>query len=103
MQLVKNIVYVAGFALLAASCNQVDFKKTKGGMPYKLYASKKGAKVEDGKWVKMHVTQKIGDSVLFDSHKSQPIYFQINAASAQPYDPSEIFTLLKEGDSIQQV
>ncbi len=103
MQLVKNFIYVAGFALLAASCNQVDFKKSKGGMPYKLYPSKTGAKVEDGKWVKMHITQKIKDSVLFDSRKSVPIYFQINAAASQPYDPSEVFSLMKEGDSIYTV
>ncbi len=103
MQLVKNILLVAGFAVIAASCNQVDFKKTKGGMPYKLYPSKTGKKVEDGKWVKMHISQKIKDSVLFDSRKSLPVYFQINAASTQPYDPSEVFTLMKEGDSIYTV
>jgi len=103
MQLIKNIFLCAGVALLAASCNQVDFKKTKGGMPYKLIASKDGKKVEDGKFVKMHITSKIKDSMMFDTYKSTPVYFQINKAAEKPYDPSEIFTMLKEGDSVYAV
>lgn len=103
MQLVKNILYVAGIALMASSCDNVDFQKTKGGMPYKLYASKSGKKVENGKFVKMQVKQTIKDSVLFSTYTSMPVYFQINEAAQQPYDPSELFTTLKEGDSVYTV
>ena len=103
MQLVKKSLFAAGVVLLAASCNQVDFKKTKGGMPYKLFASKSGKKVENGKFVKMHITTKIKDSMMFDTYKSLPVYFQINTAQEKPYDPSEVFNLLKEGDSVYAV
>lgn len=103
MQLVRNILYAACFALLTTGCDNVDFQKTKGGMPYKLYASKSGKKVENGKFVKMQVKQSIKDSVLFNTYTSLPVYFQINESAKQPYDPSEVFTLLKEGDSIYTV
>ncbi len=103
MQSVKTILFSAGIVLMAAGCNQVDFKKTKGGMPYKLFASKEGKKVENGKFVKMHITTKIKDSMMFNTYKSLPVYFQINTASEKPYDPSEVFTLIKEGDSIYAV
>ena len=31
---------MAAIALAMSSCNNVDFKKTKGGMPYKIFPSK---------------------------------------------------------------
>jgi FKBP-type peptidyl-prolyl cis-trans isomerase len=97
----SSIFMAAGFAILAASCNSVDFKKTKGGMPYKLFASKNGKKVEIGKFVKMQVMQKVKDSVVFTSYTGLPIYFQVNPTPPnQTYDVAEIFTMLKEGDSV---
>ena len=94
-----NLFLVAGLSILAASCDSQNFKKTKGGMPYKLYASKSGTKVEPGKFVKVHIEQKIKDSVLFSSFKSLPVYFPVQSSS-QPYDISEVFNTLKEGDSV---
>lgn len=99
---VRNIIFTAGAALLMASCNQVDFKKTKGGMPYKLFASKSGKKVENGKFVKAQVVQKIKDSVLLNTYTALPVYFQVNPTEAK-YDISELFTSLKEGDSVYAV
>jgi FKBP-type peptidyl-prolyl cis-trans isomerase len=101
MQL-KNMIIAAGFAFAAASCNQVDFKKTKTGLPYKHFESKSGKKVEAGKFVKAHVMQKIKDSVIYSTYTSLPAYFQV-PPSGQPYDISEVFTLLKEGDSVYAV
>ena len=37
------MIVVALFAM--ASCNDVDFKKTKGGMPYKIFSEKDREKV----------------------------------------------------------
>jgi FKBP-type peptidyl-prolyl cis-trans isomerase len=96
---ISNIFWVAGITALAISCNNVDFKKTKGGMPYKLYESKSGAKVAPGKFVKVNIEQKVKDSVVFTSFNSLPIYFPVQPSS-QPYDISEVFTTLKEGDSV---
>lgn len=64
----KNMIIAAGFAFAAAGCNQVDFKKTKTGLPYKHFESKSGKKVEEGKFVKAHVMQKIKDSVIFTTY-----------------------------------
>jgi len=95
----SSILMAAGFAVLAASCNSVDFKKTKGGMPYKLYASKSGKKVENGKFVKVNVETKVKDSTVFTTYTGLPLYFQVNP-TGQTYDISELFTSLKEGDSV---
>jgi FKBP-type peptidyl-prolyl cis-trans isomerase FkpA len=101
MQL-KNIFIAAGFAIAAAGCNQVDFKKTKTGLPYKHFESKSGKKVEAGKFIKVQVMQEIKDSVIFSTYTGLPAYFQVPPAG-QPYDISEVFTLLKEGDSVYAV
>jgi FKBP-type peptidyl-prolyl cis-trans isomerase len=95
----SSIFTAAGFAIIAASCNSVDFKKTKGGMPYKLYASKNGKKIENGKFIKVNVQTKVKDSTVFTSYKGMPLYFQVNP-TGQTYDISELFTSLKEGDSV---
>jgi FKBP-type peptidyl-prolyl cis-trans isomerase len=102
MQLAKNFFYVTVLILVGSGCNKVDFKKTKGGMPYKVFAGKNGKKIENDKFVKMQVEQKIKDSVVFTSYTGLPIYFQVKPAP-QTYDPSEIFTELKEGDSLYTV
>ncbi len=99
---VKNILYVTGIILLAAGCKNADFKKTKGGMPYKLFASKNGKKIDTGNIVKAHVLQKIKDSVVISTYINMPVYFPVNPSPAT-YDISEIFLTLKEGDSVYAV
>ena len=101
MQL-KNILYAAALALVAAGCNQVDFKKTKGGMPYKLFASKSGRKITEGSFVKAEVIQKIKDSTVFNTYESLPVYFKYTP-TGNMYDISELFPNLKEGDSVYAV
>ncbi len=96
---VKNILSAVGIILLAAGCNNVDFQKTKGGMPYKLFASKNGKKIDSGTIVKAHVLQKIKDSVVMSSYTSMPVYFPVQPSQAS-YDISEVFLSLKEGDSV---
>src|SRR5215218_6464255 len=41
---VTNGALAALFALTLGACSNVDFKKTKGGMPYKVFAGKGGQK-----------------------------------------------------------
>ena len=101
MQLVKNLLSVAAITLLMSSCGQ-DFKKTKGGMPYKLFPSKEGAKIESGNFVKAQVTQSLNDSVIFTTYDKLPVYFPVTAQS-QPYDITEVLPTLKSGDSVYAV
>jgi FKBP-type peptidyl-prolyl cis-trans isomerase len=96
--LAKLILFISAIALFG-SCNKVDFKKTKGGMPYKLYSNKSGKKGEEGNILKLHLTQKIKDSVVFTTHGSLPVYIPVTAAQGT-YDITEVIPLLKEGDSV---
>lgn len=98
----KHLFYVLLLTIVAGGCDNVEFKKTKGGMPYKLWASEKGKKVENGKFVKYHVTQKMNDSMVFSTYAGLPDYFQVRESDAK-YDISEIMTTLKEGDSIMTI
>lgn len=96
-----NIFYAAGLALLVAGCNSVDFKKTKGGMPYKLI-TKGGTQVKNGDILKVNFTQKLNDSVLQTSYGKAPAYIPVNGMS-NPYDISEVLPLLHKGDSLYAV
>jgi FKBP-type peptidyl-prolyl cis-trans isomerase FkpA len=98
----KYLFYVLFLGLVSAGCNSVEFKKTKGGMPYKLWESKSGKKVENGKFIKVHVTQKMNDSLMFTTYTGLPAYFQVSAADAK-YDITEILPQLKEGDSVMAI
>lgn len=99
---VANVVGALSFALLIGACNSVDFKKTKGGMPYKLYASKSGQEVDPGNFVKVHITQKIKDSVTFNSYTTTPLYIPVTP-TGNPYDFTEVLPSLKQGDSLYTV
>ncbi|MEI6945832.1 FKBP-type peptidyl-prolyl cis-trans isomerase [Paraflavisolibacter sp. H34] len=102
MRSVKFLFSAAAIAGIMSSCGNVDFKKTKGGMPYKLYPSKSGQKLAAGNFVKVNFTQKINDSVLFTTYDKSPVYFPVSAES-QPYDISELIPTLKVGDSVYAV
>ena len=101
MRLVKSVLGLAALAVFASSCNNVDFKKTKGGMPYKLFASKSGKKIEPGNYIKANVTQKVKDSTVFSSYGNFPVYLPVG--QSQPYDISEVLPTLKQGDSVYAV
>lgn len=84
--------------VLLASCNKASYKKTPGGMPYKIFKGKDTLSVKQGNTVKVLLTQKIKDSVYFTTDNSMPLYLPI--LSSQPYDLSEVWTSLRKGDSI---
>jgi FKBP-type peptidyl-prolyl cis-trans isomerase FkpA len=98
---VTNVAGALCFALVLGACNNVDFKKTKGGMPYKVYASKSGAEIEPGNFVKVHLIQKIKDSVTYNTNtdSTMPLYMPVSPTGT-PYDFSEILPSLKVGDSL---
>lgn len=99
---VTNLAGAMAIALAVAACNNVDFKKSKGGLPYKVYESKSGEKIEPGNFVKVNIIQKIKDSVTFDSYKSMPLYIPVTA-TGNPYDFTEVLPTLKKGDSLYTV
>ena len=108
MQLVKSVLGLAALAVLVGSCNNVDFKKTKGGVPYKIFsADGKGDSAKLNSVVKFEVIQKVKDSVLFSSYKEgAPQYAQIQAVPT-PVNYNdlrgnlmEILSRTKKGDSV---
>lgn len=100
MKTVKFLFLFAVAAFVAAGCKQkASYKKTPGGMPYQVYSGKDTQKVVVGDFIKASYIYKVNDSVLFDSHKSMPVYIPV-MAQTQPYDISEVWTSLKRGDSV---
>jgi FKBP-type peptidyl-prolyl cis-trans isomerase FkpA len=100
---VTNGALAALLALTLGACGNVDFKKTKGGMPYKVFAGKGGQKLDSGDIAKVHIIQKIHDSVTFDSYKSgAPQYIPV-MPNGNPYDFTEVLPTLKVGDSMYAV
>lgn len=99
MNTIKNLLLLAFAGILMVGCGKTSFKKTAGGMPYKLFPGKDTQRVTAGSFMKVHLTQTIKDSVYFSSTEGMPIYIPITEAT-QPYDLSELWTSLKVGDSI---
>jgi len=91
-------------ALALGACSNMDFKKTKSGMPYKIIAGNGGTKIDTGNIVKLQVVQKIRDSVLFSTFKTGlPVYVPIDPMAVRPYDFTEVLPQLKQGDSLYTV
>ncbi len=89
--------------LYLSACNSGDgFKTTKDGLEYRIVKdSASDQRPVVGDLLEMHITTRVGDSVLFDSRKlnnDQPLKFPL-AEPAFRGDISEGFTLLTPGDS----
>lgn len=95
----RNLIGLIFSLVFIMSCDRISYRKTPGGMPYQLFPSDNGTKIEKGDFLKMNFIQKINDSVYFDSHGKMPVYKRVNDTSF-PYDLSELWTKLKKGDSV---
>ena len=102
MKKTTRILALVMLVAFAACKNDLSFKKTKGGMPYKVFPSKEGKPLKVGEFVKAHVIRKINDSVTFDSHGKMALYFPVDSVGT-PYDASEVMSKLKVGDSLVAV
>src|SRR6185503_3140998 len=95
---------VSVLAIIAFACgSKTSFKKTPGGMPYKIYRSKDSQQVHAGDYLKLWVTQKVNDSVVISANKGVPIYIFIDNQRDRKYDVSELWTSLHLGDSLVTV
>jgi len=99
----KKVYYsllMVAMAAMAVSCNKVSYKKTKSGMLYKIISSStKDSVVKEGNWLKIYFVQKLNDSVLQTNYGKMPIYQKLATNPNNVYNPSEIFHLLRKGDS----
>jgi FKBP-type peptidyl-prolyl cis-trans isomerase FkpA len=90
---------LASLVLLGAvACTNTEFKRTKAGLQYKIYSDGRGDVVKKGQFLKLNILQKLRDSTLYSSYSSMPIYLPVDSPHGQ-YSPSEIFILLRKGDS----
>jgi FKBP-type peptidyl-prolyl cis-trans isomerase FkpA len=110
MQLVKQVLPVLSVATILVACNSVDFKKTKSGVPYKVFENKNGQKILNGNIVSFNVIQKSKDSTFYSSYNvGMPEFTQIQpGASSNMYadirgNIMELLPRLKEGDSVYMV
>lgn len=101
MKAITGLLTLVAFVSVTG-CKDADFKKTKGGMPYKIFAGKGEEKVTEGSIIKVQIMRKVNDSVLFDTRTAMPAYIPVEKQTV-PYDISEIFTELKNGDSVYTV
>ncbi len=101
----KAIFYsLAGISLLLtmASCN-TSYDRTKSGLLYKIISGgSKDSSVQEGDWIKFTFQQKLNDSVVINTFGKMPAYVKIEPGmkDAANYHPSEIYPLLKKGDSV---
>ena len=68
-------------------------------MPYQLFSDSKQRQVKMGEFLKLSITQRINDSVVFTNQGKIPNYIPVINQTA-PYDPSELWAQLRLGDSL---
>src|SRR6478735_9192182 len=95
-----TMIVSAVLTIVILSCS-ADYKKTKSGLVYKIFSG--GSKDSVAKFndvIKFNVLYKINDSVLYDSHGKMPQFWGVSAQDAGSYNPFELCTLLRKGDSV---
>ncbi len=99
MNTIKNLLLFLFAGILLVSCSKGSYKKTKGGMPYQLFKGKDTQQIKPGDFIKVQFTRKIKDSIHFTTAGALPVYMQVNP-TAEPYDISELWTMMRVGDSV---
>lgn len=91
------ILAVAG--ILFASCSGGSFQKTKSGLLYKVVSGGKKETIKPGTYIKFHVRVLQKDSLTYNSFGKVPAFAMVDS-TGRNYDISEVFPLLKVGDSV---
>ena len=98
MKTISTYLLISLALLGAVACTNSEFKKTKSGLMYKIFADGKGQLAKKGDIIKFNLVQKVRDSVLATTYGGFPYYLPVD--SPRPiYSPTEIFTMLHVGDS----
>jgi FKBP-type peptidyl-prolyl cis-trans isomerase len=100
MKRINYLLVVIAALSFTVACKNVNYKKTKSGLLYKIFPAKgKDSLIRNGQIVKFHYTIKINDSVLFTSLGKLPAYQAIQAMEKPAYNLLDILPLMKKGDS----
>lgn len=102
MKKTNLLLLLALSAAAITSCNNLDFKRTKSGVLYKIISSgnSKDSLAKPGDVVKFNVISKINDSILYSSYGKMPGFVRVPADNEASYSPTEVFSLLRKGDSV---
>jgi FKBP-type peptidyl-prolyl cis-trans isomerase FkpA len=109
MKLVKNLSGILAVAVMmvTVSCNNVDFRKTSAGVPYKIFKSSSGDSVRENYIVKIHVVRRTKDTLLYNSYNQKMAeYVEVRRPEGKlSYEDlggnvMEILLKAKKGDSI---
>lgn len=98
-----NLLLILTVSVAAiSSCNSLDFKRTKSGVLYKIISSgnSKDSLAKPGEIVKFNVISKFNDSVMYSSYGKMPGFLRVPGPNEATYSPTEVFSLLRKGDSV---
>ena len=98
---VTSIVFGAAFLALISlqACKNLNYKKTKDGMMYAVKGEGKGDKIVAGNVIRIHLTDRLGDSILGTSYGNPPQTVPIPKEGPN-MDVFTIFFDAHKGDSI---
>lgn len=95
------LLFLAVMVFAVAGCGNLDYKKTKSGLQYKIISSgnSKNPVAKENEYLKFNVVTKINDSVIYSSYGKMPGYSKVVSTKEADYSPVEIFGMLRKGDS----
>jgi FKBP-type peptidyl-prolyl cis-trans isomerase FkpA len=99
MKRVNYLLLCIAAISLMAGCKNVNFKKTKSGLLYKIFPARAKDSIRVGSIVKFNYIIKYNDSVMFDSHGKMPGFVRVVALDKPSYDFQELLTMMRKGDS----
>jgi len=98
MKKIRFCLFITSVLIIAMACNNHGYKKTKSGLLYKIISSGVGPVAKKGDFLKINFVQKIRDSVWYNSANGVPFYPPVDSVGPV-YSASEIFSMLRKGDS----
>jgi FKBP-type peptidyl-prolyl cis-trans isomerase len=100
MKQTNYLFLVAASIAVITSCNDIDYKKTRSGLLYKIISgNSKDSLARSRDILKFNITTKLNDSLLYSSYGKMPSFFAVPELIEANYSPVEIFPLLRKGDS----
>ncbi len=100
----KQILAIAGLAVIFAACNS-KYEKAPSGLAYKIIKGSGGEKLKAGQIIKINGVVRLTpkDSIMFTTYGHLPEYLPIDTSVKKSYDFNEILPMASVGDSIVTV
>lgn len=98
----KQMLTIAGLAIIMASCN-TNYEKTKSGLVYKIFEGKgSGTPIKAGMFAKLNIEYKLSpkDTVLNSTYGKLPLFTAIDTGAKTDYSFMELLPKCKQGDSV---